>query len=67
MADERSGRIGSGRSNDDPLLSETLSAKEAKETDRLQWKSPRLSCRGEKGITVRTKWQSGSAEGNAAP
>ena len=35
MADQRPGRIGSGRSNGDPLLSETLSAKEAKEADRL--------------------------------
>ena len=63
MADERPGRIGSGRSNGDPLLSETLSAKEAKEADRLWWKTPRLFQRGKKGIAVRTKWQSGSADG----
>ena len=25
-----------------PLLSETMAAKEAKEMDRLQWKTPRL-------------------------
>ena len=42
MADERPGRIDSGRSHSDPLLSETMAAKEAKETDRLWWKSPRL-------------------------
>ena len=46
-----------------PLLSEILSAKEAKEADRLWWKSPRLFQRGKKGIAVRTKWQSGSADG----
>ena len=46
-----------------PLLSEILSAKEAKEADRLQWKSPRLSLRGRRGIAVRTKWQSGNADG----
>ena len=46
MADERSGRIGSGRSNGGPLLSETMAAKEAKEMDRLQWKTPRLFQRG---------------------
>ena len=42
MADERPGRRGSGRSCSDPLLSETMAAKEAKEMDRLQWKTPRL-------------------------
>ena len=63
MADERSGRIGSGRSNGDPLLSETMAAKEAKEMDRLQWKTPRLFQRDKKGIAVRTKWQSGSVDG----
>ena len=63
MANERSGRIGSGRSHSGPLLSETLSAKEAKEADRLWWKTPRLFQRGKKGIAVRTKWQSGSADG----
>ena len=52
--------------NGGPLLSEILSAKEAKEADRLQWKSPRLSLRGREGIAVRTKWQSGPAVGNAA-
>ena len=46
-----------------PLLSEILSAKEAKEADRLQWKSPRLSSRGREGIAVRTKWQSGRTDG----
>ena len=46
-----------------PLLSEILSAKEAKEADRLQWKSPRLSLRGREGIAVRTKWQSGRTDG----
>ena len=35
---------------------ETRSAKEAKETDRLWWKTPRLSCGGRRGIAVRTKW-----------
>ena len=45
-----------------PLLSEILSAKEAKEADRLQWKSPRLSLRGREGIAVRTKWQSGNMD-----
>ena len=34
--------IAPGRSMGGPLLSETMAAKEAKETDRLQWKSPRL-------------------------
>ena len=43
MANERSGRMGSGRSRSDPLLSETMAAKEAKEADRLWWKTPRLS------------------------
>ena len=33
-----------------PLLSETFSAKEAKETDRLRWKSPRLFLETEKGL-----------------
>ena len=42
MADERSGGTGSGRSRSGPLLSETMAAKEAKEMDRLQWKTPRL-------------------------
>ena len=42
MADERSGRKAPGRSTGGPLLSETMSAKEAKEADRLWWKSPRL-------------------------
>ena len=28
----------------------------------LLWKSPRLSARGRRGITVRTKWQSGKRE-----
>ena len=70
MADERSGCFRSGRSTDGPLLSETMAAKEAKEADRLWWKSPRLSFWGRKGIAVRTKWQSGSADGQrraAAP
>ena len=53
----------SGRSDCLRSPFETCPAKEAKEVDRLQWKSPRLSCRGEKGITVRTKWQSGCADG----
>ena len=44
---------------------ETRSAKEAKETDGLRWKSPRLSSWGKKGIAVRTKWQSGNGRGNA--
>ena len=48
------------------LPPETRSAKEAKETDRLWWKTPRLSCGGRRGIAVRTKWQSGSASGNVA-
>ena len=60
MADERPGRIGSGRSHGGPLLSETMAAKEAKEADRLGGKTPRLCQRGRKGIAVRTKWQSGS-------
>ena len=47
--------------------SETRSAKEAKETDGLRWKSPRLSSWGKKGIAVRTKWQSGSVFGNGVP
>ena len=63
MANERPGHMGSGRSRDDPLLSETLSAKEAKEADRLWWKTPRLFQRDKKGIAVRTKWQSGNADG----
>jgi len=63
MADERPGRFRSRPERNNPLLSETMSAKEAKETDRLQWKSPRLSCGDKKGITVRTKWQSGCADG----
>ena len=66
MANERPGRMGSGRSRSAPLLSETMAAKEAKEADRLWWKSPRLSLRGKKGIAVRTKWQSGPVSGNAA-
>ena len=63
MADERPGRIGSGRSNGDPLLFETMAAKEAKEADRLWWKTPRLFIGDKIGIAVRTKWQSGSADG----
>ena len=51
------------RATDGPLLSETTSAKEAKEADGLWWKSPRLSYRGRKRIAVRTKWQSGSMDG----
>ena len=51
-----------------PLLFETRSAKEAKEMDGLGWKTPRLSdSMGRKGIAVRTKWQSGRADGNAVP
>ena len=42
MADERSGRKAPGRSMGGPLLSETMAAKEAKEADRLWWKTPRL-------------------------
>ena len=42
MANERSGRKAPGRSTGGPLLSETMSAKEAKEADRLWWKTPRL-------------------------
>ena len=42
MADERPGRFRSRPEQDNPLLSETMAAKEAKETDRLQWKTPRL-------------------------
>ena len=57
----------SGRSDCLRSPFETCSAKEAKEADRLWWKSPRLSLVGRERITVRTKWQSGSAEGNAAP
>ena len=49
-----------------PLLSEILSAKEAKEADRLQWKSPRLSLRGREGIAVRTKWQFSHVIGDKA-
>ena len=63
MANERPGRMGSGRSRSGPLLSETMPAKEAKEADGLWWKTPRLFQRDEKGIAVRTKWQSGSADG----
>ena len=63
MANERPGHNDSGRSYRDPLLSETLSAKEAKEADRLWWKTPRLFEGDKKGIAVRTKWQSGSADG----
>lgn len=58
------------RATDGPLLSETTSAKEAKEADGLWWKSPRLSSWGRKRIAVRTKWQSGSMDGQrhaAAP
>ena len=44
-------------------LLETRPAKEAKETDGLWWKTPRLfDRRDRKGIAVRTKWQSGRAE-----
>ena len=57
----------SGRSDCLRSPFETCSAKEAKEAARLWWKSPRLSLVGRERITVRTKWQSGSAEGNAAP
>ena len=46
-----------------PLLSEILSAKEAKEADRLWWKTPRLFLGDKIGIAVRTKWQSGNADG----
>ena len=63
MANERPGRTDSGRNQSDPLLSETLSAKEAKEADRLWWKTPRLFIGDKIGIAVRTKWQSGSADG----
>ena len=42
-------------------------AKEAKETDRLWWKTPRLFMGSESGIAVRTQWQSGSAIGDGAP
>ena len=35
---------------DGPLLSETFPAKEAKETDRLRWKSPRLFLETEEGL-----------------
>ena len=36
--------------------------------DGLGWKTPRLSdSMGRKGIAVRTKWQSGRADGNAVP
>ena len=62
MADERSGRKAPGRSTGGPLLSETMSAKEAKEADRLWWKTPRLFIGDKIGISVRTKWQSGSAD-----
>ena len=46
------------------LLLETILAKEAKSRLVLWWKTPRLSLRGRQGITVRTKWQSGTQEGN---
>ena len=39
-------------------------AKEAKELLGLLWKAPRLSFMGRRGITVRTKWQSGIGMGN---
>ena len=42
MADERPDRIRSRPEYIDPLLSETMAAKEAKEADRLWWKTPRL-------------------------
>ena len=62
MVDGRSGRHRSRPEFGGPLLFETMPAKEAKEADRLRWKSPRLFLRGRKGIAVRTKWQSGSAD-----
>ena len=44
-----------------------IALKEAKETDRLWWKTPRLFMGSESGIAVRTQWQSGSAIGDGAP
>ena len=52
------------------LPSETVLAKEAKDSSYLLWKSPRLFNRNGRGIAVRTKWQSGSMDGQrhaAAP
>ena len=49
-ANERSGCPHSGQSTDSPLLSETRTAKEAKEAIGLWWKSPRLSDRAGNGL-----------------
>ena len=47
------------------LPSETVLAKEAKDSSYLLWKSPRLFNRNGRGIAVRTKWQSGTCAGDA--
>ena len=60
MADRRPKLFRRSASGKKAMRLETIFAKEAKETDRLWWKTPRLFMGSESGIAVRTQWQSGN-------